>query len=367
MFNWDKIYKPKEVVKQSGELLKLDSWGETVAAENRPERNEDAILIEKEKGLFGILDGMGGHAAGSRASQEAKDYISENLRKLPDNLTLPLIQKELEKVFFGANTRLLSLAKEDPNLKEMGTTASIVKIWESAQGDKKAIIANIGDSRVYIFRANKQLEQITLDDNIVSQISENEQEARVIQQRLNNVTDLNTLSSQERMLFNRRNKISQALGINEIKPRIYTIEVYEGDKIAITSDGVHDNLTDEEIAQILHVTPDNRTTVENLIKASRDRNREEHPRAKADDMSAIVVDIPFKEQVLSKKIIDFPEGKIVNVRRSNGEIESDWQVFGFNPKTNCVIVRKFDTEGRIIQKKIPQEELRDLNNPENKN
>ena len=293
MFNWDKIYKPKEVIKQSSELLKLDSWGETIAAENRPERNEDAILIEENKGLFGIFDGMGGRAAGDRASRETRDYIAENLRKLPDNLTPPLIQKELEKAFYRANTRLLSLAKKDPSLKEMGTTASVVKIWEGAQGDKKAIIVNIGDSRIYIFGANKQLEQITLDDNIVSQISENEREARITQQRLNNVTDLNILSPQERMMFNRRNEILQALGVNEIKPRIYTIEVYAGDKIAITSDGVHDNLTDKEIAQILRIAPDNKTTVENLIKASRDRSREEHPRAKADDMSAIIFEIPI--------------------------------------------------------------------------
>ena len=150
MFNFEKKFNFLKTPEKPKSLNHFSIYGETASAENRPQRNEDAILINKEKGAFGIFDGMGGHAAGDKASQEAKDYIAEILQKLPNNLTPQLIQKELEKAFYGANNKLLQLAQENPDLTGMGTTASIVKILENTQGDKKAVIANIGDSRVSV-------------------------------------------------------------------------------------------------------------------------------------------------------------------------------------------------------------------------
>jgi len=74
----------------------------------------------------------------------------------------------------------------------------------------------------------------------------------------------------------------------------------------------------------------------------------------------------IKEQVLSKKTTDLPEGKIVNVRRSNGEIESDWKIFKTNDKDGSVTVRKINKEGEVFDKIVSQTELRNLNNLENK-
>jgi len=375
MFNFEKKFNFLKTPEKPKSLNHFSIYGETASVENRPQRNEDAILINKEKGAFGIFDGMGGHAAGDKASQEAKDYIAEILQKLPNNLTPQLIQKELEKAFYGANNKLLQLAQENPDLTGMGTTASIVKILENTQGDKKAVIANIGDSRVYILRTNKQLEQITLDDNIVSHSVQDERQARIIQQKLNNVVDFNTLSAEEQEWFNKRNQISRALGISEkIEPRTYIIQVHEEEKIVVASDGIHDNLTDKEIAQILCMTEDGKVAIENLINAAKKRSREQSIRAKSDDMSVIVFEIsalsnnrqvekaPFSrltEEYLGK---EWPKGMSVAVRRSSGVIESGWVVFGINPKTGDVIVQKFEKDGEtMMRKQIPPAELRSLN------
>jgi protein phosphatase len=176
----------------------------------------------------------------------------------------------------------------------MGTTASIVKLWEGPQGERKAVIANVGDSRVYIYRAG-YLEQSTLDDNVVTQeigSGQDKQEVRNLQHKLNNVADPETLDAEEHELFENRNKITHYLGVPGVKPRIYAIDIQKGDKLVLTSDGIHDNLRDDEIAQIVGLSPDNKTAVETLTRASLARSQEEHPRAKADDMSAIVVEIP---------------------------------------------------------------------------
>lgn len=376
MFNQKKD-KEKALPRQEKTPEDFDITIKSLASDKHPDQNEDATIQMNDKKIFGVLDGMGGHAAGNVASEEAKNYISETLQNLPEELSLELTQKELEKVLFGANDKLLQLAKENPALKGMGTTASIVKIWEGAQGEKKAVIANIGDSRVYVHRANGQLDQVTLDDNIINKEVKDEKQAKIIQDKLNNVIEPNTLTDKEKMLFKHRNEISQALGIRWIKPRMFTVDIHEGEKLIVTSDGIHDNLTDKEIARILNAAPDSQSAVENLTDASRNRSREQHPRAKADDMSAIVIEIPSSidskkaEQLPSQKPIENQEefqlrkGDIVRIKRSSGDIESGWEIVGFKLKTGNVIVQKSE-KGEILEKQIPQTELKNLNPPEKK-
>jgi hypothetical protein len=165
--------------------------------------------------------------------------------------------------------------------------------------------------------------------------------------------------------------------VRDIKPHISTIDVRDGEKLIVTSDGIHDNLTDVEIAKILATSENNQQAVENLTNASRNRSREKHPRAKADDMSAIVVEFPGPaggkkiEQVTPSKPIERQEeirlrkGDIVRVQRSSGEIESGWEIFGFDQKTGNAIVHKAE-KGEILEKRIPQTELKNLNPPERK-
>ena len=90
----------------------------------------------------------------------------------------------------------------------MGTTASVVYIWEGGSGERKAIVGNVGDSRVYLLR-NGRLKQITLDDNCVRLTIPNKKQARLLQSKLNNITDPQSqLTDSEQMLFNSLNKMT---------------------------------------------------------------------------------------------------------------------------------------------------------------
>jgi serine/threonine protein phosphatase PrpC len=258
----------------------------------------------------------------------------------------------------------------------MGTTASVVKIWEGSQGEKKAVIGNVGDSRFYIRHTNGSLEQVTLDDNTIREMLAKQTisltEARALQNKLSNATDLSTLTPQEKSLFENRNSISQALGHNA-SPRIHVVDVRVGDKLIITSDGIHDNLTDTEISKIVAQSPDNQKAVENLIEAAKRRSRDtKHLRFKPDDMSAVIAEIlPTGHKAEPPKPLAQPqlketgrlvEGDMVSVQRSSGVIEDGWIIEGFNPKTGDAITRKIEGK-QTLEKEIPVTELKALNPP----
>lgn len=293
MFNPEKSnFNPQETPPQPKELPEQDFevGAKSVASEEHPDRNEDAMLQLPEKKIFGVLDGVGGMAAGEEASRLAKEYIEEALKKLPENISSKETEAALEELLKEANARILEEWEKNPARYGMSTTASVVRIFEGEGKERKAIIGNVGDSRVYLRHSDGGFEQVTLDDSIVRVIGANEEEARLLQDKLNNIEDPDTLTEEERGMFDRRNVVYQVLGMKAIKPRIYTIDISEGDRLILTSDGIHDNLTDKEIAAILEKSKSSGEAVDNLIKSAQERSRSSHPRAKADDMSAIVAE-----------------------------------------------------------------------------
>ena len=371
---------PIEQINPSERLqtTKIDIRAKSVANEQHLDRNEDSIFNLPEKKAFGVFDGMGGHAAGDIASRIARDHVAGSLKELSDGLSLEQTQFSLSSILKEAHERISQQARNNPALKGMGTTASVVKIWEGPQGERKAVIANVGDSRVYIRHANGSLEQVTLDDNTIREMVTRQTislaEARALQSKLSNVTALSALTPQERDLYENRDVIAQALGHANISPRIHVVDVRAGDKLIVTSDGIHDNLTDTEISKLLAQSPNNQKAVENLTETSRTRSRDtSHIRAKPDDMSALIAEVstiaqakveqpkPVQQSQL-KEATKLVKGDVVRVQRSSGDIEEGWKIFGFNPKTGDVIVRKKKGE-QTLEKDIPQEELKVLNPP----
>jgi protein phosphatase len=224
------------------------------------------------------------------ASEDAKEYISEKLRELPDNSSPEEIAEAMEKAIVEASRKIFEKAEADRDRYEgMGTTATVVKVWEGG-GKRKLIIGNVGDSRVYRLKANGSLEVITLDDGFF--FADDQEEAKAIQERLSEITNLDELTEDERTCWNWRNKISQALGQEEITPHIEIVDIDSGDTILIPTDGIHDNLTHGEIEDILKGNSSSENPVPALIDAAQAVSRKdekENPRAKQDDMTAIVV------------------------------------------------------------------------------
>src|SRR5580765_4041858 len=97
--------------------------------------NEDYCLIEPERGLYILADGMGGAKAGERASRLAVDTVAEIIHSSPVADSQVLLRAVEE-----ANRRVLAAAQSDPGLEGMGTT--LVVALDLNEGFS---IASVGD------------------------------------------------------------------------------------------------------------------------------------------------------------------------------------------------------------------------------
>ncbi len=293
--------EPREFSDPKGKY-KFRAEQESYASEGHPERNEDAVLFDEENSIFGIFDGMGGPPCGDIASGRAKDFIREALEGLPEGATPKETMEALESALLRANQDIVDEINKNPKkyinaYGGMGTTASVVKIWEGSHNERKAIIGNVGDSRVYIQHQNGSMEQATLDDSILRETSSDEDKLKNLQKEFSNATSKTDIDPKDRGLFDRRNELTQYLGRKKgIRPRMYIVDIEESDKVIIVSDGVSDNLTDVEMESILtKAFTDGENGSMALANAAQKRSNENHFRAKEDDMSAIVLEFSKSE------------------------------------------------------------------------
>lgn len=267
--------------------LGLKFSGRSIPSINHPQRNEDHMAHSATGGFAMVLDGVGGLHNGDKASLVARDYIARSLRKIPQDIDPETAKRQVADALMEASA---GVATKAPGGQ---TTATVVKLIESG-GAKRAIIGHVGDSRAYILRGERLI-QTTEDDSILSTAGLTLPEQKALGAKLDAVEtqlDLDRLSPQERAYFYRRNIIFRALGEEEPpQPHIYHVALLEGDKIVLTSDGVHDNLSQREIDQIIRSnSPDIAAALAQQALA-RSQQGVGHIRAKPDDISALVVEV----------------------------------------------------------------------------
>ncbi len=274
----------REAVDREPNLTNLKYTGKTEASINHPERNEDAIAHIAQDGIAMVLDGVGGLSSGDRASRAARSVIVARLKSIPLNADPDIAKRVISDALVEASAKVLN---EVPGA---GSTAVVAKFVE-IRGERRVIIGSVGDSRAYILREGI-LSQITEDDNSVIGISP--EEKRVIDQKLSMIgtqQNLDALNERELGYWNTRNEISQMLGDKDPipKPHIYQVALRGGDKIILTSDGVHDNLNYGDIEVIVN---DPYCMAENLVSYAKHRSIDDRNiRHKPDDISAIVVEV----------------------------------------------------------------------------
>src|ERR1700722_10241049 len=117
----------------------------------------DETQWEQRGHLFLVADGMGAHAVGEKASEQAASVVPhiyhKHLQEGPPSA--------LRKAFVEANASIHACGQQNREFQGMGTTCSALLLRPEG-----AWIAHVGDSRVYRIRAG-WIEQLTYDHSLV--------------------------------------------------------------------------------------------------------------------------------------------------------------------------------------------------------
>lgn len=213
--------------------------------------------LENELGtLVAVADGMGGHAAGEVASQEAIRVLFESFY----SQTTKDPGKALLAAIIRANEHVYELACNDCEKAHMGTTlvAAVLK-------DNRIHVANVGDSRAYLIRG-ESVRQITHDHSWVAE----QVRARLM-----------TQEQAERHVY--KNVITRAVGSNS---NVHIDTFREGlksrDWILLCTDGLSNKVNTTEIASILDVIPNPETAAQEMVHLASERGGE-------DNITAVIV------------------------------------------------------------------------------
>ena len=275
---------------ENREALRLNYAGGSLVHEGHPDRNEDAMLLDEENRTFGVFDGMGGHDGGDIASRTAEEYFSKHAEDMKDGGNVEFAKQALKHMMMGAHQAVLERRLKTPGSK-MGATATVLKFYTDEAGKTWALIASVGDSRVYRAEEDGNVSQVSEDDDTLKNFFPDPEEHKAAAKKIANATSTNGFNDIELAAFNNRNVISAALGTRVESLKIIAVPAERGDRFLLTSDGVHDNLTTDKILEIVRESQSPENIARNLINKSREHSRSGQFRAKPDDMTALFVEI----------------------------------------------------------------------------
>ncbi|MCC6763875.1 MAG: serine/threonine-protein phosphatase [Deltaproteobacteria bacterium] len=189
--------------------------------------NQDNFGLATDLGLGFVADGMGGHAGGRRASEEAARVITESLAAgAPGGMDGGV---RLRRAIEEANRRVWTVPQFEPALHGLGTTVAAVLI----EGDV-GHIAHVGDSRVYGIR-DGTIEALTRDHSYLNDLA-----ARGVE-----LTDPALRARYESVL-------TRAIGVAPtVDVEVAARPVAPGDTFLLCSDGVYRVLSSEQLAIIV--------------------------------------------------------------------------------------------------------------------
>jgi protein phosphatase len=242
------------------------SWGGYTHKGRVRDVNQDAL--HAEAGLFAVADGMGGHQGGEVAAQLAMQVMATSPRSSAE---------ELVQAIRAANRAVFDQAGERSELAGMGTTVVSMAVIDTDEATL-AVLASVGDSRVYRWRSG-DLEQLTTDHNYVAELVRRGE-----------------LSPNAAATHPYRNMLTRAVGVEPdvaVDMRIETLD--PGDRYVLCSDGLTNELSDHAIATVLRRQADPTDAARELIRLANEAGGR-------DNITALIVDVsvdPLDEEAVA--------------------------------------------------------------------
>lgn len=242
--------------------------------------NEDAIFHQTDQtqaSMYLVCDGLGGYQAGEVASQLAIETVTAKLAGglFPNKPTSngehtrpsPLALRQLiQTAITQADTRIQHYAQSHPQkAAKLGTTITLALIYENM-----VHIANVGDSRTYVYRAG-QMTQITRDHSFAAKL-----------------VRMGKLDETELTHHPGRNVLYRSLGSRskrDLEIDFFEWQLHSGDKLLLCSDGLWQAFsTSTELAKWLGTAATPAEICQQLVSEANRRDG-------SDNISAVVVEI----------------------------------------------------------------------------
>lgn len=225
--------------------------------ERRP-LNEDSYLVDGERRIFAVADGVGGAEAGEVASKTAVEVLDEAFRHQVIDAD---IEDLMELAIQRANASIHQMAQEHARLAHMATTVVALHL-----DGKVATIGHVGDSRLYRLAPDGKLFRETEDHSIV------EEEVRA-----------GRMTPEQAANHPSKNVISRALGAEQtVEVDLKTMEIEEGTSFLLCSDGITRHIPDNELRLML-------LTQDELPDICEELKRKCYERGAEDNLTAVLV------------------------------------------------------------------------------
>jgi serine/threonine protein phosphatase PrpC len=225
------------------------------------ENNEDRFHCDPARGLFMVIDGVGGHAAGEKAAETALTMIRARLERETGSPA-----DRLREAIALANNEIVRAAGAEPSWAGMACvlTAALVR-------DGRVTIGHVGDTRLYAFQG-AAIAKATHDH---SPIGERE--------------DQGEIDEVEAMRHPRRNEIYRDVGSQPHDPddedfiEILDLPFDDDTALLLCTDGLSDMVPSQRLGRIvLENAADPAAAVERLIEAANEAGGK-------DNVTAVVV------------------------------------------------------------------------------
>ena len=188
-------------------------------------RNEDCLVV-KELGnqtmLLAVADGMGGHTGGEIAARIAAESLEDFD---PDSREA---EADLLESLEAANRKMMEISAGNGNLREMGTTLTVAFVRE-----REVHWAHVGDSRLYLFR-DGCLVQVTDDHTYPGLLLRGGE-----------------ISKEEARIHPLGHLLMNCLGRPSYETDTGSFTAERNDLLLLSTDGLHDTVSDERMAWIL--------------------------------------------------------------------------------------------------------------------
>ncbi len=226
--------------------------------------NQDCVYTSEQPvgnlpNLFIAADGMGGHNAGDYASSATVEVIVSMAASSDEKDPVMIMAKAIE----AANEAVYRKSHESMEYEGMGTTVVAAALIGSVLQ-----VANVGDSRLYVVN-DREIRQITRDHSLVEEM-----------------VRMGGLPKMEARNHPDKNIITRAVGVKgAVEADFFAVELTEGDKVLLCTDGLTNMLDDEEIRMIVSGGRDIVEMAQELVQAANEHGGR-------DNISVIVIE-PF--------------------------------------------------------------------------